>query len=116
MQERIRAEVAEEANQQLTQEIEQRIAVESALKGTTARLRSIVESGEDFIIWTAAADHEVTSANANFDQWLSLEGDSAENESRSDTLKQQVLDSVDLNGFDIKDRFFKGIGRETSAF
>ena len=53
MQERIRARVAEEANQQLTQEIEQRIAAESALKGTTARLRSIVESGEDFIIWTA---------------------------------------------------------------
>ncbi len=116
MQERIRAEVAEEANQQLTQEIEQRIAVESALKGTTARLRSIVESGEDFIIWTAAADHEVTSANANFDQWLSLEGDSAENESRSDTLKQQVLDSVDLNGFDIKDRFSRALAGKPQRF
>ena len=45
MQERIRAEVAEEANQQLTQQIEQRIAAEAALRSATARMRSIVESG-----------------------------------------------------------------------
>ena len=116
MQERIRAEVAEEANQQLTQEIEQRIAVESTLKGTTARLRSIVESGEDFIIWTAGEDHQVTSANANFDQWLSLRGDSAENGNRSSTLKSQVLSSVDLNGFDIKDRFSRALAGKPQRF
>ena len=52
MKERIRAELAEGANEQLTQQIEQRIAAESALKNATARMRSIVESGEDFIIWT----------------------------------------------------------------
>jgi PAS domain S-box-containing protein len=116
MQERIRAEVAEEANQQLTQEIEQRIAVESALKGTTARLRSIVESGEDFIIWTAGDDHQVTSANANFDQWLSLSGDGADNDNRSSTLKSQVLSSVELNGFDLKDRFSRALAGKPQRF
>ena len=116
MQERIRAEVAEEANQQLTQEIEQRIAAESALKGTTARLRSIVESGEDFIIWTASEDHQVTSANANFDQWLGLKGDAAENGTRSTTLKGRVVQSVDLNGFDIKDRFSRALAGKPQRF
>ena len=116
MQERIRAEVAEEANQQLTQEIEHRIAVESALKGTTARLRSIVESGEDFIIWTASEDHQVTSANANFDNWLSLKGGAAENENRSSILKAQVLKSVDLNGFDLKDRFSRALAGKPQRF
>ena len=116
MQERIRAEVAEEANQQLTQQIEQRIAAESALKGATARLRSIVESGEDFIIWTASEDHHVTSANANFDKWLALEDASSDNESRSVALQGQVLISVDLNGFDIKDRFSRALTGKPQRF
>ena len=42
----------------------------AALRSATARMRSIVESGEDFIIWTETADRAVTGANRNFAVWL----------------------------------------------
>ena len=110
MQERIRAELAEEANQQLTQQIEQRIAAEAALKSATARMRSIVESGEDFIIWTATSGHQVTSANRNFVMWLV--GDAREDsahEEWSAGLGQMVAQSQEWNGFDLEDRFDRAL-------
>lgn len=116
MQERIRAEVAEEANEQLTQEIEQRIAAESALKGATARLRSIVESGEDFIIWTASEDHSVTSGNANFDGWLGFDGATMDSDQKSQALRALLEQSAAFNGFDVKDRFARALGGKPQRF
>ena len=117
MQERIRAELAEEANQQLTQQIEQRIAAEAALKSATARMRSIVESGEDFIIWTATSGHQVTSANRNFVMWLggdvSKEGAHGE---WSVGLGRVVAKSQDWNGFDLEDRFDRALKGKPQRF
>ncbi|MGB1573970.1 MAG: hypothetical protein ACPG85_06785, partial [Flavobacteriales bacterium] len=117
MQERIRAEVAEEANQQLTQQIEQRIAAEAALRSATARMRSIVESGEDFIIWTETADHSVTSANRNFMAWLGggeVEGENLQEVSR--LLGEQVTQSQEWNGFDLGDRFTRALNGTPQRF
>ena len=110
MQERIRAELAEEANEQLTQQIEQRIAAEAALKSTTARMRSIVEAGEDFIIWTATSGHQVTSANRNFVMWLGCDvGDEGAHETWSAGLSRMVAGSQEGNGFDLEDRFDRAL-------
>ena len=117
MQERIRAEVAEEANQQLTQQIEQRIAAEAALRSATARMRSIVESGEDFIIWTETANHAVTSANRNFMAWLGgseVEGEDLQQVSR--LLGDQVTQSQEWNGFDLDDRFTRALNGTPQRF
>ena len=117
MQERIRAELAEEANQLLTQQIEQRIAAEAALTSATARMRSIVESGEDFIIWTAVRDFEVTSVNQNFVQWLFPK---AEKEpvlsGLSGALSVIVKESEDKNGFDLNDRFNRALSGQPQRF
>jgi len=117
MQERIRAELAEEANQLLTQQIEQRIAAEAALTSATARMRSIVESGEDFIIWTAVRDFEVTSVNQNFVQWLFPK---AEKEpvlsGLSGALSAIVKESEDKNGFDLNDRFNRALSGQPQRF
>lgn len=117
MQERIRAELAEEANQLLTQQIEQRIAAEVALTSATARMRSIVESGEDFIIWTAVRDFEVTSVNQNFVQWLFPK---AEKEpvlsGLSGALSAIVKESEDKNGFDLNDRFNRALSGQPQRF
>ena len=117
MQERIRAEVAEEANQLLTQQIEQRIAAEAALRSATARMRSIVESGEDFIIWTAVQDFEVTSVNQNFVHWLFPK--SKETPSKlelSGALGGVVEESEDKNGFDLNDRFNRALSGQPQRF
>lgn len=117
MQERIRAELAEEANQQLTQQIEQRIAAEAALRSATARMRSIVESGEDFIIWTATSGHQVTSANRNFVMWLG--GDASEDvahDTWSAGLGQMVAQSQEWNGFDLEDRFDRALKGRPQRF
>ena len=116
MQERIRAEVAEEANEQLTQEIGQRIAAESALRDATARMRSIVESGEDFIIWTASEGHAVTSGNANFRAWLGVPDEDGGVEAVTDALRRAVKESRDLNGFDITDRFNRALNGKPQRF
>lgn len=116
MQERIRAELAEEANQQLTQEIGQRIAAESALKDATARMRSIVESGEDFIIWTAAGEHEVTSGNANFCAWLGLDAATADLNERTEALRARVEATTQWNGFDVADRFLRALEGQPQRF
>jgi len=117
MQERIRAELAEEANQQLTQQIEQRIAAEAALHSATARMRSIVESGEDFIIWTATAGYAVTSANRNFIAWLGGADTNPEpNEDLSARLGDKVGKSQDLNGFDLDDRFSRALEGSPQRF
>lgn len=114
MQERIRAEVAEEANQQLTQQIEQRIAAEAALKDATARMRSIVESGEDFMIWTEGAGHRVTSGNVNFLSWMGLsKWDAA---GCTAALGQTVVASGALNGFDVEDRFDRALQGRPQRF
>lgn len=117
MQERIRAEVAEEANHLLTQQIEQRIAAEAALRSATARMRSIVESGEDFIIWTAVQDFEVTSVNQNFVHWLFPK--SKETPSKlelSGALGGVVEESEDKNGFDLNDRFNRALSGQPQRF
>ncbi len=117
MQERIRAELAEEANQQLTQQIEQRIAAEAALHSATARMRSIVESGEDFVIWTATAGHSVTSANRNFIKWLAGgEGELGSTEGLSARLSDAVLQSQEWNGFDLEDRFSRALSGTPQRF
>jgi len=117
MQERIRAELAEEANQGLTREIEQRIVVENALKEATARLRSIVESGEDFIIWTASDDFSVTSGNANFMTWLTLEASVDPNApGTTEALRKVVERSAPWNGFDINDRFGRALKGSPQRF
>lgn len=118
MQERIRAEVAEEANQQLTQQIEQRIAAEAALRSATARMRSIVESGEDFIIWTASEGHALTGANGNFLSWL---GEGLEREPLplgplTERLQALVVESQSWNGFDLEDRFSRALGGRPQRF
>jgi len=115
MQERIRAEVAEEANQQLTQQIEQRIAAESALRDATARLRSIVESGEDFLIWTATEGFEVTSGNENFLAWLGQTGDE-DSTNQSKALKARIDASAEWNGFDVVDRFARALEGKPQRF
>ena len=117
MQERIRAELAEEANQQLTQQIEQRIAAEAALKSATARMRSIVESGEDFIIWTATSGHQVTSANRNFVMWLGGDAsDDVAHDTWSAGLGQLVAQSQEWNGFDLEDRFDRALKGRPQRF
>lgn len=118
MQERIRAEVAEEANQLLTQQIEQRIAAEAALRSATARMRSIVESGEDFIIWTAQTGFDVTSGNRNFMNWLVPDQNNEEPTplQLSGCLAQMVKDSQNGNGFDVEDRFNRALGGAPQRF
>jgi PAS domain S-box-containing protein len=117
MQERIRAELAEEANQELTREIEQRTVAESALKEATARLRSIVESGEDFIIWTASDHYSVTSGNVNFMSWLATDGVVQEDpQENSMALRQVVEGSAAWNGFDVNDRFSRALGGVPQRF
>ena len=116
MQERIRAEVAEEANQQLTQQIEQRIAAESALRDATARMRSIVESGEDFIIWTASEEHSVTSSNVNFKTWLELAPEEESMEESTRALREMVEFTAGLNGFDVNDRFGRALDGKPQRF
>ena len=118
MQERIRAELAEEANHQLTQQIEQRIAAEAALKSATARMRSIVESGEDFVIWTATAGHCVTSANRNFIQWLGGEEEGVDKsmDDLSNRLSDAVRNSQEWNGFDLEDRFARALSGTPQRF
>ena len=117
MQERIRAEVAEEANQLLTQQIEQRIAAEAALRSATARMRSIVESGEDFIIWTAVQDFEVTSVNQNFVHWL-FPGSKKTPPTLelSEALRGVLEESEDKNGFDLNDRFNRALSGQPQRF
>ena len=115
MQERIRAEVAEEANQQLTLQIEQRIAAEAALRSATAKLRSIVESGEDFIIWTSKSDHALTSVNHNCQRWLGFE-EGGTLDATSKTLAGQVAESQVVNGFDLEDRFERALDGRPQRF
>lgn len=115
MQERIRAEVAEEANQQLTLQIEQRIAAEAALRSATAKLRSIVESGEDFIIWTSKSGHALTSLNHNCQRWLGV-GEDGALEATSKVLAGQVSKSQDVNGFDLEDRFERALDGRPQRF
>ncbi|MAC18054.1 MAG: hypothetical protein CMC97_07160 [Flavobacteriales bacterium] len=115
MQERIRAEVAEEANQQLTLQIEQRIAAEAALRSATAKLRSIVESGEDFIIWTSKSDHALTSVNHNCQRWLGFEEEGTL-DATSKTLAGQVAESQVVNGFDLEDRFERALDGRPQRF
>ena len=117
MQERIRAEVAEEANQLLTQQIEQRIAAEAALRSATARMRSIVESGEDFIIWTAVQDFEVTSVNQNFVHWLFPGSkETPTTLELSEALRGVLEESEDKNGFDLNDRFNRALSGQPQRF
>ncbi|MBL6619440.1 MAG: PAS domain S-box protein [Flavobacteriales bacterium] len=116
MQERIRAEMAEGANEQLTKEIEQRIAVESALKSATARMRSIVESGEDFIIWTQAEEYVVTSGNVNFRNWLGMESIVGEEEKMCELLRSRISESLEHNGFDVNDRFLRALNGRPQRF
>lgn len=116
MQERIRAELAEGANEQLTQQIEQRIAAESALKNATARMRSIVESGEDFIIWTETEAHEVTSGNLNFKNWLELNPEEESQDALTTALREKVVSSKGLNGFDLDDRFSRALDGKPQRF
>ena len=115
MQERIRAEVAEEANQQLTLQIEQRIAAEAALRSATAKLRSIVESGEDFIIWTSKSGHALTSVNHNCQRWLGFE-EGGTLDATSKTLAGQVAESQVVNGFDLEDRFERALDGRPQRF
>ncbi len=115
MQERIRAEMAEGANEQLTLEIEQRIAAEAALRSATAKLRSIVESGEDFIIWTAKSGHELTSLNHNCRLWLNVDS-SAKLEDVTQALSSQVSESQEVNGFDLGDRFERALSGRPQRF
>ena len=115
MQERIRAEVAEEANEQLTLQIEQRIAAEGALRSATAKLRSIVESGEDFIIWTATSGHRLTSLNHNCRQWMGVE-ESVEAEAASNQMARIVERSQEVNGFDLEDRFERALDGRPQRF
>jgi len=115
MQERIRAEVAEEANQQLTLQIEQRIAAEAALRSATAKLRSIVESGEDFIIWTSKSDHALTSVNHNCQRWMGFE-EGGTLDATSKTLAGQVAESQVVNGFDLEDRFERALDGRPQRF
>lgn len=115
MQERIRAELAEEANEQLTLEIEQRISAEAALRSATAKLRSIVESGEDFIIWTAKSGHTLTSINDNCRRWLEA-GNTAREEETSPLLKDVVSASQAVNGFDVEDRFERALQGRPQRF
>ena len=116
MQERIRAEMAEGANEQLTKEIEQRIAVELALKSATARMRSIVESGEDFIIWTQAEEYTVTSGNVNFRSWLGEEAEAAVEEEMCEMLRSRISESVEYNGFDVNERFLRALNGRPQRF
>lgn len=116
MQERIRAEMAEGANEQLTKEIEQRIAVESALKSATARMRSIVESGEDFIIWTQAEEYVVTSGNVNFRNWLGMDSIVGEEEKMCELLRSRISESLEHNGFDVNDRFLRALNGRPQRF
>ena len=114
MQERIRAEMAEGDNERLSQEIEQRIAAESALRSATARMRSIVEAGDDFIIWTQAEGSKVTSGNANFLEWMGVvEGDEQD---VSSLLTDVVSGSQDYNGFDVQERFVLGLSGRPQRF
>ena len=115
MQERIRAELAEEANEQLTLEIEQRISAEAALRSATAKLRSIVESGEDFIIWTTKSGHTLTSINDNCRRWLKA-GKTAREEETSPLLKDVVSASQAVNGFDVEDRFERALQGRPQRF
>ena len=115
MQERIRAEVAEEANQQLTLQIEQRIAAEAALRSATAKLRSIVESGEDFIIWTSKSGHALTSLNHNCQRWLGSD-EAGTLEATSKVLAGQVSESQTVNGFDLEDRFERALDGRPQRF
>ena len=115
MQERIRAEVAEEANQQLTLQIEQRIAAEAALRSATAKLRSIVESGEDFIIWTSKSGHALTSLNHNCQRWLGSD-EAGTLEATSKVLAVQVSESQTVNGFDLEDRFERALDGRPQRF
>jgi len=108
--------LAEEANQQLTQQIEQRIAAESALRDATARMRSIVESGEDFIIWTESEGHAVTSSNMNFKSWLDLKKKGATVEESSAALRTLVNETRGLNGFDVNDRFVRALDGKPQRF
>ena len=115
MQERIRAEVAEEANQQLTLQIEQRIAAEAALRSATAKLRSIVESDEDFIIWTSKSGHALTSLNHNCQRWLGSD-EAGTLEATSKVLAGQVSESQTVNGFDLEDRFERALDGRPQRF
>jgi len=115
MQERIRAELAEEANEQLTLEIEQRISAEAALRSATAKLRSIVESGEDFIIWTAKSGHTLTSINDNCRRWLEADNTAVE-EGISPLLRDVVSASQAVNGFDVEDRFERALQGRPQRF
>jgi PAS domain S-box-containing protein len=103
LSERVRAQVAEESNLQLVEEVVRHERTQTKLQETGARLKSIFESGDDLFIWTLLSDGAVTASNHNFNSWLQTAG--ANN--KSVTWDELLTLASKSNGFDVADRFVR---------
>ena len=57
----------------------------------------------------------MTSGNLNFKNWLELNPEEESQDALTTALREKVVSSKGLNGFDLDDRFFTGIGWQTTA-
>ena len=112
LSERVRAEVAEETNVQLTEEVVRHKQTQLKLQQTGARLKSIFESGDDFLIWTLLKDGTITSGNPNFTEWLQEAGDRGQALSWSELLDH----ASKSNGFDVPERFSQACAGHPQRF
>ncbi len=110
--ERVRAQVAEESNIQLTEEVDRHKRTQQQLQQTGARLKSIFESGDDFLIWTLLKDGSITSGNPNFTNWLRHAGAEGEEVTWADLLEL----ASNSNGFDVPERFSQACAGHPQRF